>query len=59
MQVGCLSTTVYGVVNPHRFDANPDPDLDQTFHFDAVQDPDPSLGPDPTPRFTRVGVSEI
>ncbi len=44
-----------------RFDVEADPDLGETFHFDAVQDPDPSPGQDPTRRFTRVGpgVSEI
>jgi hypothetical protein len=37
MQVAYLSTVVYGVLDPHRFDVEADPDLDLTFHFDAVQ----------------------
>jgi hypothetical protein len=55
MQVACLFTVVYGVVDPHRFDANLDPDLDPTFHFDA----DPDKGPEPALSFTHVGMSEI
>ncbi len=34
VHAGCLpSNVVYGVLDPHRFDTDPDPDLDQTFQF--------------------------
>jgi hypothetical protein len=56
MYFACLSTIVYGVVNPHRL-MPIRIQIEPTFHFDADPDPDPSS--DLTLSCTHVGMSEI
>jgi hypothetical protein len=41
-------TYYISVVDPHHFDADPDPDLDSTYHPDAYPDADLDADLDPT-----------
>jgi hypothetical protein len=50
-----LANLVASVADPHHFDADPDADLDPTFHFDEDLDLDPACNidadPNPDPSF--------